>query len=197
MPQYKVYYFPLNGRAGAIRALLAHAEADWQNEVVEFNAWPALKPTMPNAHLPCLELEDGTKMGESIHILRYLGAKHGYYPDDPLQAQQADEIIETAQDVFGKVGPLYFGPPENREAGFKALFETHLPKFLDFIDKRCGNGAFLVGEKLSIADFYVAGTLYACTLNNDASFLPAEMRSAMLEKYPNFKAYGERYVAAN
>ena len=48
MPEYKLYYFPLNARAYAIRAILTHAGADWHNEIVEFPAWPALKPTMPN-----------------------------------------------------------------------------------------------------------------------------------------------------
>ena len=137
MPEYKLYYFPINGRAHAIRALLTHAGADWQNEIVEFAAWPALKPTMPNAHLPCLELADGTQMGESVNILRYLGAKFGYYPEDALEAQKADEIIETTVDALSKVGPIHFGPAENKEAGIKSLFETTLPKYLDFLDKSC------------------------------------------------------------
>ena len=99
-------------------------------------------------------------MGESLHILRYLGAKYGYYPDDPLEAQQADEIIETGYAFFNNYWPIFFGPPENKEAGLKALFETHIPKFLNFIDKRCANGAFLIGDKLTIADFFVGGSLF-------------------------------------
>ena len=89
---------------------------------------------MPNKVIPCLELEDGTKMGEHVHILRYLGVKHGYYPDDPLLAQHCDELIESAQDVFGKIPPIHFGPPENKESATKTLFDSTLPKFLDYLD---------------------------------------------------------------
>ena len=140
--------------------------------------------------MPCLELADGTKMGESINILRYLGAKFGYYPEDALEAQKADEIVETTMDLFAKVAPLHFGPEENKEAGIKAFFETVLPKYLDFLDKSCAKGGFLVSDKLSIADFLVGGLLFDATLNNEAGFLPADQKSAILGKYPNFNAYG-------
>ena len=152
---------------------------------------------MPNNKLPCLELEDGTKMGESINILRYLGAKYGYYPEDPRAAQECDEIIETGMGVFEKVAPLHFGPAENREAGYATLENVVLPKFMAFIDARCAKGEFLVGDKLTIADFYIGGSLYALGLGCESFFMGDEKRNAILDKYPNFKAYGERFVAAN
>ena len=36
MPEYKLHYFPLHVRADAIRAMLATANADWENNVIEF-----------------------------------------------------------------------------------------------------------------------------------------------------------------
>ena len=36
MPQYKVYYFPINGRSGFIKLLLSHAGADFAIENVSF-----------------------------------------------------------------------------------------------------------------------------------------------------------------
>ena len=40
---------------------------------------------MPNGQMPALEI-DGELVGESNSLLRYLGAKYGYYPDDASQA---------------------------------------------------------------------------------------------------------------
>ena len=84
--QYTFYYFPLSVRGEPMRMLLSHANVPFNNNIVQFKDWPALKPSMPNMQMPCLELADGTKMGQSHAILRFLGAKHGYYPSDALEA---------------------------------------------------------------------------------------------------------------
>ena len=88
MPEYKLHYFPLHVRADGIRTLLSTAGADWENNVVEFAQWGELKKTggFPGNQVPCLELADGTKLGQSVAILRLLGHKHGYYPTDAMEA---------------------------------------------------------------------------------------------------------------
>ena len=96
MPEYKLYYFGVYARAEAMRMLLSHANADWENVMVGMEEWPALKPSMPGGVMPCLELADGTKMGQSVSILRFLGAKHGYYPKDPKQAYEVDMLLDAA-----------------------------------------------------------------------------------------------------
>ena len=79
----KLYYFNFYARVEPIRMLLAHAKVDYEDVRVDFPDWPALKPTMPGGQLPCLELDDGTKMGESMDILNFLAEKYGYLPEDP------------------------------------------------------------------------------------------------------------------
>jgi len=41
---------------------------------------------MAGGSMPNIEFKDGTKMGNTNAIVRMLGAKHGYYPDDPMLA---------------------------------------------------------------------------------------------------------------
>ena len=55
---------------------------------------------MPNQQLPVLELQNGTKMGQSNSILRYLGMKYGYYPEDPIASYKCDMICDEYFDVF-------------------------------------------------------------------------------------------------
>ena len=66
MPEYIVHYFKAHVRCDAIRAILATANADWEDKpVASFQDWLAMKETcgFPNKQMPCLELADGTKLG--------------------------------------------------------------------------------------------------------------------------------------
>ena len=80
MPEYTLHYFGLGARGEPLRMMLAHAGADWEDHRVQQGDWPKIKPTMPNGVMPCVELSDGTKMGETTVLMRFLGAKLGYYP---------------------------------------------------------------------------------------------------------------------
>lgn len=64
------------------------------------NEWKDNKKSMPGKKVPILELEDGTKLGQSISILRFLGKKHGYYPEDALEAHKCDYLIDCYGDKF-------------------------------------------------------------------------------------------------
>jgi hypothetical protein len=44
---FKLTYFKFYARGEAIRMLLAHAGAVWEDKLIEFSEWPALKPTVP------------------------------------------------------------------------------------------------------------------------------------------------------
>ncbi len=45
--------------------------------------WGAVKHTYPNGQVPALETPEGKVLSQSQSILRYLGRKYGYYPQDP------------------------------------------------------------------------------------------------------------------
>ena len=44
---YTIYYFPIYVRADPCKMLMAHAGVKFEDKVVSFKEWGALKPTMP------------------------------------------------------------------------------------------------------------------------------------------------------
>ena len=73
--------------------------------------WPPLKSTMPGGCLPCLELPDGTKMGQTKAIMRFLGGVHGYQPKDAMLAYKSDSIVDAYNDLFPNLfNPVFCAP---------------------------------------------------------------------------------------
>ena len=190
----KFTYFPLYGRGDAIRGCLFMGNVKFEDTVMEFKDWPAAMATFPDGGIPCLEV-NGVKIGQSLDILRFAGKRAGYYPTNVYQAFKVDSLMDTYSDCRAKLAGPFFARPAAHEAMFKEIFETAIPKFLDKIDQRCSEGEFLVGNTLTIADFYIGG-LYTNYLANPNGTFAMDKRAAILEKYPNFKAYGERYAEA-
>ena len=91
---YTLHYFPLYGRAEPLRLLLSHANVPYVNHHITFEDWPQYKPTMPGECMPCLEFLNGKKMGETKHIMKFLGKTHGYCPKDEVTDKKCDELIE-------------------------------------------------------------------------------------------------------
>ena len=70
-----------------------------------------------------------------------------------------------------------------------------VPNFLKHVEGRLANSKFLVGDDLTIADFWIGG-FYTNYAANPIVYAP-ERWSALMDKHPNFKAYGERFKEAN
>jgi glutathione S-transferase len=194
--EYKIHYFKLHGRADPCRALLNHAKVSFEDITFGFDTWAEHKPNMPNGQCPCLELKDGTKMGQSVAMARYLAVTHGYYPKDPMEAFKVDQLIDRYADVGNNIyKPMFLKDQAEIDEKVKDAVEGYVPKFLDEINDKCKDG-WLVGDKISLADFFVGG-LYTNYLANENITFGKEGWASVLEKYPNFKAYGERYAAEN
>ena len=104
-----------------------------------------------------LVLDDGTLIAQAKTILRFLGKAHGYYPKDPLQGAQVDMLIDTFEDLYQASWKPFFAK-EGKDEMYKKIFEETLPKMMNELEPFLGDG-WLVGNKLSIADFYV-GSYY-------------------------------------
>ena len=135
-------------------------------------------------------------MGQSNSILRYLGMKLGYYPEDPLQAYESDMLCDSFADVQGVVYKPQFAQDEGEKNKLiDDILTNVVPKFLTVIEPICAKGQFLVGDKLTCADFWIGG-FYTNYAANPLCYTP-ERWAALLDQFPAFKAYGERFVAAN
>ena len=195
MPQYKLHYFGVYARAEPSRQILAYAKADWEDCRYSMEEWPNHKASMPRGQVPCLELADGTKLGESVAIARFLANSHGLYPQDKLKAYHCDRLVDASNAYISTVyKPVFAQGDEAKAAAMNEVLDDVLPKFLDYIEPECAKAEnFIVGD-ISLADFYIGG-LYVNYFKNSMIYAP-ERWAALLEKYPGFKAYGERFAGA-
>ena len=138
--EYVFHYFGLMVRGEPIRMMLAHANIPFEDRRYTMEDWPNHKASMPNGQMPALEMKDGTRLGQSNAIVRMLGCKYGYYPEDPLQAFKCDELCDTYLDIIGKIYIPFFKPEDQREAMYPDIFDKILPNFLTRIDPLCAKG---------------------------------------------------------
>merc|ERR1712086_305099 len=198
--EYTLYYFPLYVRGEACNMLLTHAGVTYEDKVIPFAEWKDHKATMPNQQVPTLEFKDGKKMGQSLAMLRFLGRKYGYYPEDPMKAFLADALCDQYEGILSLIYKPHFAKEEDREEMCKNIFEKTLPNFMKQMEEHLTNneseGKWLCGDKLSIADFHVGG-LYTNFLTNDSISFETEKWLTFCNDYPKFKEYGQRFAAEN
>ena len=143
----KLHYFALYGRAEAERMMLAAQKADWESVEYTQEEWPAIKATMVGGTMPNLEFPDGTKLGQSSAITRYIAKMGGFYPEDAFMALQADSLTETLIEWLGKFAGGNFGTQIEQDAKRKALFDEHLPEFFKLLEQtQMGDGPWLFGN---------------------------------------------------
>lgn len=95
-------------------------------------------------------------------------------------------------DIFGSLyGPIFAGSDP------KVTLEDKVPKFLDRIEPLLSNGGWLVGDKISIADFWIGGLYTNYAANPAVGYGKDGEWAALLAKYPAFEAYGKRFAEAN
>ena len=163
----KLIYFPVSGRGGAIRVLLGHAKAEYENEEVNFQEFGARKAAgeFINGQLP-VWIQNGKQYNESLAILRFIGAQHGYYPQDHEHAWQVDANIDFMADFIGKFYPPHM-KNEHTEESIKT-YEENLTKIVTFLGKQLEKtgSRMLVGDKFTIADAYVSNLLFTYVYND-------------------------------
>ena len=122
MPQYKLMYFNLQGRAELSRVIFAYAGEKYEDIRYEFPEFPAIKPSkrahlnhlchaltrwcsivsfaaLPFLQLPVLEI-DGVRLTQSHTIARYLARKFNIAGKNDLEAAQADAYIDLIYDIL-------------------------------------------------------------------------------------------------
>ena len=119
--------------------------------------------------MPAIEV-GGKFFVQTDAIMRLLGRKYGYYPSDPEVAYLIDSFIDGLKDFVSKVYAVHFEKDEEKKKQLgEKVFGTDFPKFLEFVTKRYeanGKTGFLVGDKITIADFYL-GTLLSWFVYNE------------------------------
>jgi glutathione S-transferase len=167
--EYKLTYFPIPGRAGAIRNAFALAKIPFVDEVITrpdlAKRVAAKDPTIPTGKLPVLEITypDGKKTyhTSSNDILRYVGRLGGLYTDDPFDGLVIDELLSLSEDYITQLAPSVREQDEAKQAAMrKELADVKLPVILDrvhalLVAHTTSHAPYLVSDRLTIADLRV------------------------------------------
>ena len=153
---YELHYFNLNCRAIIIRMLLKFGKVDFKDNQYTFDEWPALKPNFEFKNLPVLVV-NGTPLHQSYSLWIYLARLAG-----GLLGRNADEeqnilaCVFTFEDIEVKVIDLEIKRVEEKVA-IEALPQMveKICAGLEIAYKRNGAGKYWVGDRLSLADFYL------------------------------------------
>ena len=184
---YKLHYFAGYGRGEAIRMLLSHAKQELEEVHYTFETVGEAKASgnLEFGQLPVLE-HDGKFYAQSTAILRALGKIYGYYPEDAYTAWRVDSTLDAIGDLLNAFYKGAFAPNEDlKKTLMAAFFETSLPNFLAAIQKRIETNTtqeFIIGDKLTIADFALAAVAYSSFLNENNPARADQM--AIVEKFP-------------
>ncbi|ODN00616.1 Glutathione S-transferase [Orchesella cincta] len=200
MSSYKLHYFDSRGVSEPIRLLFAYANVKYED--VRFTRgpqWTEIKPKMPWNVVPVLEV-DGEKISQSRAILRFLGRKFGLAPADELQLAKCDEYIDAIIDLRTEGKAFYREQdPQKRQALHDEFiadkYFQYMKKFKDILRKN-GTG-YLVGNKLSYADIFIAYTVeqisswVVCKDWRDGSYEEVKTHMKMVMGLPGIKEWVE------
>ena len=210
----RVKYFPVAATPGEklrIALCLTVGKDGFEDDRLVKGTWDSLKPKMKYQQLPVLYLDD-VEYHQSGAALRYIGANLGdgsLYPiNDPEALMKIEEMIGLLEDfqnawmpcLYVGMRPAYLGhdpskwTDEEKAAKIKEMREkfitTALPKYLGYLSRaleEAGDGGFLAGSKISIADCQALPQLNYFT-RGVADHVPSDCLNA----FPAITAYLER-----
>ena len=184
----KLYYAP--GACSQAPHILLHeigldhdaAKVDLRNKTVEGGG--SYLDINPKGSVPALELDNGEVLTENAVILQYLGDRSS--ATDVLPSTGSFRRYRVLEQVNFITTELHkrFGFLFDREATdeFKQFVIQGLAKKLDYIDKKLGDGPFLLGDELTLPDPYL--------------FVMTSWAEKMLglDRWPNLAALRERMM---
>ncbi len=167
----KLYYFPVAPNPTKVRIYLAEKGIDLPKELVNLreqqHRTPAFLAKNPMGKLPVLELDDGTLISESLPIIEYFEETRpepAMWGDTPAQRAHARArerhcdigvLMNTARIVHATNSPLGLPPDATlAEAAREALQQA-----LTVLDAAIGDGPFVAGERVSVADCTLSAAL--------------------------------------
>ena len=169
---FKVYYFDGYGRAEAIRFLLKYLDAEFEDHRLTGEEFGKLKAEgkFEFGQVPALEW-DGKMYSQTNSILRAIGSNNGLYPavTDPVTMWKIDSLIDAQEDIgnqFWKSSNT--GDEETKKKALETFFGQTLPQYFGRLEKRLKENTsqkYIVGDKITIADFAIASVAYTRIFN--------------------------------
>jgi len=181
---YKLVYFPVRGRAQALRYMCLDNAITLEEQLVQMNEWAAMKASTPLGQLPVFH--DGKfEIAQSNAILRYVARKHGLYGKDDNEATLIDMLNDQQEDYrIAYLRLIYREYDAEKENFIKALPEK-LAIFEKMLEKNNKGAGFFVGSQISFVDYTIFDLL-----DNFLLLAPP-----CLDSFPLTKAFHGRLAA--
>uniref|UniRef100_A0A8B9W183 Hematopoietic prostaglandin D synthase n=2 Tax=Bos mutus grunniens TaxID=30521 RepID=A0A8B9W183_BOSMU len=152
MPNYKLIYFNMRGRAEIIRYIFAYLDIKYEDHRIEQADWPEIKSTLPFGKIPILEVDE-LNLHQSLAIARYLTRNTDLAGKTELEQCQVDAIVDTLDDFMSRF-PWAEKRQDIKNQIFKELLTCDAPPLLQNLDTYLGENEWLIGDSVTWADFY-------------------------------------------
>ncbi len=181
MPDYTLYYWPAPFRGQFVRAVLAHAGADWEEGGTDETARlmhldPADQP-FPGMAPPFLQDHgDDVFLSQLPAILAYLGRVLGLLPSDAAREAVTYRLIADTNDVLDEI--TLNGGRQMWDADSWQAFRPRLDRWMAIFEQT-GNRHGLTPEK---------GTMLGTRHPGLADLVTATLWFTMTDKLPPLRA---------
>ena len=154
MSRPRLIYFDFAGSRGEECRIALHlAGVDFEDVRVQGSDWPAMKATMPFGAMPVLEIPGKPPLAHSNAILVFIGRRHGLHPADAFEAARHESLMCAVEELRHTLTPtLRIADPEQKRAAREALAANELPTWGSQVERQLGDGPFIGGETLQVAD---------------------------------------------
>ncbi|KAM4032676.1 glutathione S-transferase P 1-like isoform 1-T3 [Anomaloglossus baeobatrachus] len=163
MSGYTLTYFPVRGRVESIRLLLADQGASWTDNEIQLGDWFSGKSDIKEkavfGQLPQLQHGDFV-LYQSNAILRYLGRIYGLSGSSNQETALIDMVNDGVEDLRLKFFRLIFTEYETGKEKYIKDLPNHLSAFERILSNNSNGTKFLVGDKISFADYHLLDTLH-------------------------------------
>merc|ERR1712025_772612 len=158
-------YFALPGRGEAIRMALEVSGVKYNEQILDFAEFAKKKANgdFPFGTLPVLTLADGTVIGQSRSIERFVAKFAGLYTyHDPVTTAHVDAVVDAVEDLSEAIMKCTRGiDPKSteflekrQECQSTGAFGQGLQKLENFLHKT-GTPGYAVGTSHTIADVHL------------------------------------------
>ncbi|MBI2390440.1 MAG: glutathione S-transferase family protein [Deltaproteobacteria bacterium] len=155
MAKPKLTYFDApTSRGEECRLALHLAGVEFDDNRIQRDAWPALKPTTPFGSLPTLEWPGHPTLAQSNAILALIGRLHGLHPKDEFEAARHEAVMAHVEDLRAHVSPtLRVTDPDEKKRAREQLAATYLPAWAAYTDRQISDdGPFFAGSAVHVID---------------------------------------------
>ncbi|XP_017202759.2 hematopoietic prostaglandin D synthase [Oryctolagus cuniculus] len=152
MPNYKLTYFNMRGRAEIIRYIFAYLNIKYEDRRIEQADWPEIKSSVLFGKIPILEV-DGVVLHQSLAIARYLVKNTDLAGKTEMEQCQVDAIVDTLDDFMSRF-PWAEKNQDRKNQMFNDLLTHEAPHLLQDLDTYLGEKEWFIGNSVTWADFY-------------------------------------------